>query len=29
MFERQIKYNIKPFIYNTLKRFWIDKLKKM
>ena len=29
MLERQIKYNIKPFIFNTLKRFWIDKLKKM
>ena len=29
MFERQIKYNIKPFIFNMLKRFWIDKLKKM
>ena len=29
MLERQIKYNIKPFIFNTFKRFWIDKLKNM
>ena len=28
MFEKQIKYNIKPYIFNTLKRFWIDKLKR-
>ena len=29
MIERQIKYNIRPYIFNTLKRFWIDKLKNM
>ena len=29
MIEKQIKYNIKPFIFNTLKRYWIDKLKKL
>ena len=29
MFERQIKYNVKPYIFNTLKRYWIDKLKRM
>ena len=29
MIERQIKYNIKPYIFNTLKRYWIDKLKNM
>ena len=28
MFEKQIKYNIKPYIFNTLKKFWIDKLKR-
>ena len=28
MFERQIKYNIKPYIFNTLKKYWIDKLKR-
>ena len=27
MFERQIKYNIKPYIFNRLKRYWIDILK--
>ena len=27
MFEKQIKYNVKPYIFNILKRFWINKLK--
>ena len=29
MIERQIKYNIRPYIFNTLKIYWIDKLKNM
>ena len=27
MLEKQIKYNLKPYIFNTLKKLWIDKLK--
>ena len=27
MIEKQIKYNVKPYIFNTIKKFWIDKLK--
>ena len=27
MLEKQMKYNIKPYIFNMLKKFWIDRLK--